>query len=152
MSLEDWLANGWLTEHTTSTEEIGELLSVADRELSDAQVPGLSPDGKLAHVFNAALQCATAALAASGYRIRQRRQQGPGHHQLTVQSLEHTIGSSAQLVRRLDQLRRKRITVTYERMGVVSEDESRRMLKLAKQLRQHVERWLKTDHSGLVSP
>ena len=72
MSLGDWLRNGWLVEHTTSTAEIGELLAIADRDLADCRVQGLSPEWRLNIAYNAALQASTAALAACGYRSFQR--------------------------------------------------------------------------------
>ena len=68
MSLKDWLKNGWLIEHQTSTREIEDLLKVTDRDLADCQIPGLSTDGRFGIAYAAALQAATAALAASGYR------------------------------------------------------------------------------------
>ncbi len=68
MSLRDWLENGWLIEHQTSVQDIGGLLGVADRDLANSQVSGLSPDWQLNIAYNAALQLATAALAAAGYR------------------------------------------------------------------------------------
>jgi hypothetical protein len=148
MSLTDWLKNGWVVPHSSSAQEVTELLSVADRALGDAQVPGLSPDGQLICTFDAALSCATVALAACGYRVRQ----GPGHHQRTVGSLEHTVGAGPEVVRRLDGLRRMRITVTYERAGAVTESMAREFLTVVKELRQHVEQWLRTHHPELVTP
>ena len=47
MSLMNWRDNGWLAEHKTSTQEISDLLSVADRDLADCESPGLSPDWQL---------------------------------------------------------------------------------------------------------
>lgn len=64
----DWARNGWLVEHRTSPQEIADLLGVADRDLRDGAVRGLSEDWRLAIAYNAALQCATTALAACGYR------------------------------------------------------------------------------------
>ncbi|HCK99574.1 MAG TPA: hypothetical protein DHW42_05645 [Candidatus Marinimicrobia bacterium] len=68
MILQNWLNNGWLAEHRASSQEIAALLAVADRDLSDCRTSGLSPDWQLNIAYNAALQTATAALAASGYR------------------------------------------------------------------------------------
>ena len=65
MSLRSWLDNGWLEVHQTSHQEISELLSIADRDLTDCESPGLSPDWQLSISYNAALQSATAALAAA---------------------------------------------------------------------------------------
>jgi len=67
VSLIEWLKRGWLTSHKTSPREIAELFSVADRDLADSQAQGLSTDSQLRIAYNAALQMATAALAASGY-------------------------------------------------------------------------------------
>ncbi|MGB2930046.1 MAG: hypothetical protein WBB70_14170 [Desulfobacterales bacterium] len=47
MSLQNWLNNGWLTEHRTSSQEITALLGVADRDLTDCKTSGLSPDWQL---------------------------------------------------------------------------------------------------------
>ncbi len=47
MSLQNWLNNGWLTEHRTSLQEITALLAVTDRDLSDCKTSGLSPDWQL---------------------------------------------------------------------------------------------------------
>jgi len=44
------------------------LFGVADRDLRDCQVRGLSADWRLNIAYNAALQIATVALAAAGYR------------------------------------------------------------------------------------
>ena len=89
MSLQNWLNNGWLTEHETSSHEVAALLAVADRDLSDCRTSGLSPDWQLNIAYNAALQAATAALAASGYRAVRK-----AHHYRVIQSLAHTISVS----------------------------------------------------------
>jgi len=64
--LKNWRDNGWLVEHETSPQEISDLLGVADRDLADCESTGLSPDWQLSIANNAALQTATAALAACG--------------------------------------------------------------------------------------
>ena len=106
MSLQDWLKNGWLTEHQTSLQEIKNLLVVAERDLNDcrtARKAGLSPDWQLNIAYNAALQLATAALAATGYRDSRE-----AHHYRVVRSLAYTIGADASVVTRLDRFRKKR--------------------------------------------
>jgi hypothetical protein len=65
MSLRDWLKNGWAIEHETTRQEIADLLSLMDRDLSDCQSPGLSADWQLGIAYNAALQAAVAGLAAA---------------------------------------------------------------------------------------
>jgi hypothetical protein len=57
--------NGWLTTHTTSPAEIRDLLDVVERDLLDSATERLSADWRLNIAYNAALQAATAALAAA---------------------------------------------------------------------------------------
>ena len=68
MNLKNWLDNDWLVEHKTSLDEISDLLAVVDRDLTDCTTQGLSPDWRLNIAYNSALQSATAALAAKGFR------------------------------------------------------------------------------------
>ncbi|OGL59638.1 MAG: hypothetical protein A3J27_15070 [Candidatus Tectomicrobia bacterium RIFCSPLOWO2_12_FULL_69_37] len=145
MSLSDWLANGWLREHRTSPEEVRDLLGVADRDLADCQTPGLSPDWRLNIAYNAAIQVAAAALAASGFRPSRE-----AHHYRVIQSLAHTIGAEARLIVQLDQFRKKRNVGEYERAGAVSEREAEEMAALARVFRRDVERWLRAQHPGLL--
>jgi len=68
MSLPDWERNGWLQRHQTSSNEIRGLLAVVERDLTDSATEGLSSDWRMNIAYNAALQAATVALAAAGYR------------------------------------------------------------------------------------
>ena len=146
MSLSDWARNGWLVQHQTSPQEIADLLGVADRDLRDCAVKDLSEDWQLAIAYNAALQCATAALAACGYRASR-----DAHHYRVIQSLAHSIGADAKLVAQLDAFRKKRNVGDYERAGLVSATEAREMLALARTLRKRVEDWLRKNHPHLLS-
>ncbi len=80
MSLSDWLDRGWLIKHRPDRREVRELLGIADRAIADAEVRGISPDARLSIAHNAALQLATAALAASGYRAGRE-----AHHYRAIQ-------------------------------------------------------------------
>jgi len=44
------------------------LLALADRDIAECRITGLSPDWLLNIAYNAALQASAAALAAAGYR------------------------------------------------------------------------------------
>ncbi len=145
MDLQNWLANDWLIEHKTTSREIADLLAIVDRDLENCRVPGLSPDWKLAMAYNAALQAATAALAASGYRATRE-----SHHYRVIKSLALTIGAEAELITQLDQFRKKRNITDYERPGTVSEQETREIEALAKKVRQRVLDWLNTNHPHLL--
>jgi len=118
---------------------------MADRDLAQCRTPHLSPDWQLNIVYNAALQTATAALAAAGYRAARE-----AHHYRVIQSLAHTIQADPGLIIQLDQFRKKRNITEYERAGVVSEQEVKEMFALAKDLRDKVERWIRSNHPELL--
>ena len=52
MSLAQWQSNDWLRPHATSPEEIGNLLSIAHRDLSDARGQGISDDWRFGIAYN----------------------------------------------------------------------------------------------------
>jgi len=145
MSLQSWLESGWLKAYRTSSSEVSELLKAIDRDLADAQVHELSTDRRFATAYNAALLAATVALAAAGYRAARE-----GHHYWTIQSLAFTMNLDPKTIGRLDMFRRKRNIADYERVGTVSERETREMLALAKRLQATVAEWLKKNHPQLL--
>ena len=63
-------------------EEIQNLLRIVKRDLKDSQSKDLSNDWHFAIAYNAALQAATAALPAAGYRASR-----DSHHYRVIQSL-----------------------------------------------------------------
>ena len=145
MTLNDWERNGWLQAHRTAREEVADLLALVDRDLADSQTSGLSADWRLNIAYNAALQAATAALAASGYRASRDQ-----HHYRVIQSLELTIGADRKVVNHLDAFRKKRNIGGYERAGGVSEGEAREMRRLAESIARDVRAWLRRAHAELL--
>ena len=145
MSLSDWVKNGWLVVHKTSPQEIKDLLGVTERDLRDCATRGLSDDWRLAIAYNAALQCATAALAASGFRATR-----DAHHFRIIQSLSFTLGLETTQVGLLDVFRKKRNICDYERAGAVSAAEANEIASLARALRQRLEAWLSQNHPELL--
>jgi len=146
MSLKDWQLNGWLIAHKTSPQEIADLLAVADRDLNDCKASGLSADWRLNIAYNAALQAATAALAACGYRAVRE-----AHHFRVIQSLVYTIDLSSTVVTQFDAFRKKRNIGGYERAGMTSDQEADEMFSLAKNIREKVENWLHRNYPELLA-
>jgi hypothetical protein len=134
-----------LIAHRTSAAEVRDLLAVVGRDLADSAAEGLSADWKLNIAYNAALQAATAALAAAGYRASRDQ-----HHYRVIQSLRETIGADVALVNHLDAFRKKRNITGYERVGLVSDADAEAMRKLAIGLRDKVVAWLRKHHPQLV--
>ena len=145
MSLKDWERNGWLIAHRTSAHEIRDLLRVVDRDLADSATESLSPDWRMNIAYNAALQAAGAALAASGYRASRDQ-----HHFRVIQSLRETLGTDVSVVNTLDAFRKKRNITGYERVGVVSDADAETMRALAVRLRDEVVEWLGEQHPELM--
>lgn len=144
MTLSDWLNNGWLTRHRADKREIRELLGIADRAITDAGIKEISPDARLSIAHNAALQLATAALSATGYRAGHE-----AYHYRTIQSLAFTIEAETDIIDQLDMFRKKRNISDYERAGAISNRDAEEMLNLAKTMREAVISWLETHHPQL---
>ncbi len=144
MSLNDWLANRWIVAHEVTVEEITDLLAVVDRDLEAAAIPRLTPDWQLGISYNAALQLATLALGAAGYRPGRER-----GHERAILSLRETAGIPSATVDVLDAIRRKRNQNNYERAGTTSAAEAEEFHRTVVALRSDVLRWLKKTHREL---
>jgi len=147
-TLDVWVNSGSLQRHTTSPQEVGDLLSVVQRDLAASQTAGLSDDWKLTIAYNAALQAAKLALAAAGYRVSGSEK---GHHYRIVESLRYTVEAPAADVDLLQRMKKKRHVSDYEVAGAVSEREAKEMLELAVRIRGLVVRWLEQHHSQLLA-
>ena len=123
MSFVDWVKNGWLGAHKSSKQEIANLLGIVARDLKDSQAQDVSDDWRFAIAYNAALQAATAALAAAGYRASR-----DDHHYRVIQSLEITLGKDTKFVRAFDAFRKKRNVSSYDIGGGISHREVEEML------------------------
>src|SRR5947208_10658470 len=145
MSLKNWLQNSWLVQHSTSPDEIANLLAISDRDLAACQVKQLPSDWRFAIAYNAALQAATAALAAAGYRASREN-----HHYRVIQSLELTLGKDAKFIRAFDAFRKKRNVSSYDIGGGISHREVEEMIGIAQSLQQDVEQWIRTNHASLL--
>ena len=97
--------------------------------------------------YNAALQVATAALAAEGYRVARE-----SHHYRAIQSLAFTLGCDKELIVQLDAFRKKRNISDYKCAGSVSSKEALEMMGLAERLRAKVVEWLGRVHPDLLPP
>src|SRR5579863_6807606 len=109
MSLQNWLQNSWLVQHITSEQEIANLFALSDRDLAACQMQGLPADWRFSIAYNAALQAATAALAAAGYKATR-----DNHHFRVIQSLEFTTAPGRKVIDTFDGFRKKRNTISYD--------------------------------------
>ena len=147
MDLDRWIADGSIKAHRPTRPEIQRLLAVVDRDLKDAAVGGLSIDRRFATAYAAALQLATIALRASGYRASSSI---GGHHWRTISLLPELMGAR-QRPRKLylDSCRRARNEADYDRIDVVSEAELAELLDDTLDFRNDVIVWLSKHHPEL---
>jgi len=137
MSLETWLANGWLVRHTASGQETSDLIDAAVRDLADAR-KDVSPSWRFAIAYNAALRLCTAVLQTAGYRASRDQK-----HYRTIAALPLALGVEAQEIARfLDSCRIKRHEVTYEALSGVTEAEAAELVEAVGELETLVRDWL----------
>ena len=144
MSLSDWVHNGWVTPQPVSDVEIADLLRIADRDLKDCGVKGVSADWRFNIAYNAALQASRAALFGAGFRASRE-----SHHHRVIQSLSLTLKLPANEIKKFDMFRTKRNFSDYEAVGAVSENDVMEMVRLARTVRESTGDWLKKNRSGV---
>jgi len=147
MSLSDWFDSGFIAEHRTSRQEISELLALVDRDLHESETGTHSPEWKLAIAYNAILQAAKAALAATGYRVPKSNR---SHHYYTIQSLQFTLKADPTTILKIEAVQKKWNISDYERAGTVSDREAQDALELAKTVCKQVREWLRGKHRRLM--
>lgn len=146
MTLQRLLAEGRLRRQPTSSGEIAVLFRVVDRDLADARAAGVSDDRRFATAYNAALQAATIALRAEGYRTA-----GVAHHRTTISTLPMILGpDAASTADYLDACRSKRNTVDYDGIGIATGADVLELIDEAERLRATVEVWLTEQHPDLT--
>ncbi len=146
MSLEIWIANGWLREYSTSVNEVTNLLELVERDLIDASRQEISTDWRYNIAYNAGLQLATLVLYAAGYRTGR----GESKHYRVIQALPLVLGNEFTTVRDyLDNCRRKRNVSEYDAAGTISEIELSDLLEVVIDFKKQVEEWLKENYPDL---
>lgn len=147
MTLEQWFDSAWITKTTPSRLEVPNLLGIAEREIADASLQGMSADGVLEHAYGAVRTLCQAALHASGYSVP--KAQRP--HERALESLKFTLGEEwADEADYFDRCRRKRHQSMYERSGVAQEKDAAELLASARRLLPAVKKWLKDHHPDML--
>ena len=147
MSLQQWLDNSWISSVKPSAQVISDLSAIANREIADASLEGISPDGRFNHAYNAVRSLCEAALCATGYAVPR----GGRKHERVLESLKFTLGGQwADDVDFLDRCRRWRHQTIYERPGVVQKQDADDLLEVAIKLNTQVREWLQNHHADLI--
>jgi hypothetical protein len=144
MSLKQWEDNGWLKPHRTSRQEIGNLLNIVERDLTDASEK-ISADWRFGIAYNAALKLCRILLSAEGYHPSHELQ-----HYRTLASLPEILGEAKKAdAKYLDDCRKKRNIAEYEYVGGTSKSDADELIRFVKELRDDVITWLKKYHPEL---
>ena len=148
MTLEDWLANHWISKHETSAAEISALRAVVDRDLRDAGIESLSADRRFATAYNAALQLSKMALAVAGYRLSK----GHGGLERAFDVVRYVVPAEEieHLCDYFDTCRRKRNDIDYDFADVVTDTELEEILGEVSEYRELIEGWIKETRSDLA--
>jgi hypothetical protein len=146
MTLMQWADNGWLTSHKTSTQEIGNLLGIVERDLKDAIEGGISSDWRFGIAYNAALKLCTVLLYAEGCKAERALQ-----HYRTIQALPLILGHHRKNdANYLNACRSKRNIVEYDFIGGDTENDVDELIVFVKDLKDDVEGWLEREHPELA--
>jgi uncharacterized protein (UPF0332 family) len=140
------LSIGRLKAHVATALEIKRLLAAIERNLADSAVTQVSDENRFDAAYKAVMQCALAAMMASGYRPSTSE---PGHHATLIQSLPLTMGVANDAWIVLDALRRKRNSNDYTG-DVVTDDMVAECVAQAKSLREILKKHLKRNHPDLL--
>ena len=145
MTLENWHKAGLLKSHSTSAEEIANLLAIVDRDIEESHKPGMGDDWRFNIAYNAILQAATAALRAAGYEPERQRK-----HYYAIQSLELTVRFDPEIIRLLEVFQKKRHQAEYDQAGIISDGEAKEIMAIAMQVSERVREWLRAEHPDLM--
>lgn len=138
MSLENLVKIGQLEQIAPDPNDINRLLEAAKRSLNDAQLSGLSAEGRFDMAYKAIMQSANAALQANGFRTLTSK---PGHHQTMIQTLPLTVGLDKDTTIQLDALRKQRNVIDYSG-DIVSDTMANAAIEHAVSLTERVRRQL----------
>jgi len=143
MSLKRLLDQGRVRRHKTSKKEIRDLLELANRDIKDAKIDGLSADRKFATAYNAILQLSTILLYAKGYKTK-----GVGHHATVFEAMKDIMGGDYHaLADYFDSCRAKRNITDYDYAGGISNTEAQELISEAEEFGRTVLDWLKVNRS-----
>lgn len=145
MNLDEMLKKRILEKRKTSPGEISNLITMAERRLSEAFNETISNETRLVQAYQVIFTSAAIALRASGYRAKS----SDGKHFHTINTLKSTLKKKQQDIRYYQNLRKKRHEDVYEGLLMVSKIEMKRAIETAKKLFEEVKSWLGRNYPDL---
>ena len=130
LPLDNLVSIGKLKAEERDAAEIGRFIVMANTQLADARLHGVSLQGRYTSAYTAAHVTALAALRWHGYRSENRY--------IVFQCLEHTVGWPAQRWRTLAQAHAARNRAEYEGYFELQERDLDALIQAAQALLQEV--------------
>lgn len=128
-------------------QRIGELLTLAERDLLDAGITQRPADGRHNSAYEAARAAADAVLVAEGYR----RAGGEGQHAVLFDFLALVgSGNFEEDAVYFQKARRLRNKTHYDKAGIVSESSATGTVRNARRFVDKVRQWLASAHPDLA--
>lgn len=141
-------ADGVVTPHKSSLNEIKDLRTLVARDLADASIEALSDDRRFATAYNAALQISKIIIAVSGYRLSR----GQSSHYNSFETVKTAIRDQEiyTLWDYFDTCRRKRNHIDYDGSDVVTNTETIEIIKNTTRYLEIAEKWITAEHSAFA--
>lgn len=140
VDLKKYITKGFIVSSTADEEEISKLIRLAERDIREASQKCHETDWKFAIAYNAALQLATIALRASGYRATPK----VGHHWVTFTVLPDILGDKfIDTANYFNECRAKRNTSEYCEVGTISHEEAEKLIHEVNLFKRKIIAWLK---------
>lgn len=147
VNLKNHITKGFIVSSATDKSAISKLIQIAERDIREAQKCD-ETDWQFAIAYNAALQLATIAIRASGYRATTK----VGHHWVTFAILPDILGDPfIETARYFDECRVKRNVSEYCEIGTISPSEAKKLINEVITFKAKILSWLKAYHSDLLT-
>jgi hypothetical protein len=138
MSWNKLLVEQRVASQPTSKQELDDIREMIATNLNDANVVGLSGQGRYEFAYNAARLMATAVIRASGYRVISKA----GHHYFSFQALESADSAFIKAAVHFDAARRKRNDFSYDTPVSISDTDADELVQAVQQFQHEIEQWI----------
>lgn len=145
MSLEKLLRNSRLVKQAWSDEDLRNLLGMADQDLMNASVTGLTPDGVYKFGYGAARALTAVIVRGHGYKTR-----GLGHHETLFETLGLLLPAEKEVANYFNRCREKRNTITYKAPNQATAEQATELLERTRAFRKVVIKWVKEHRGGVI--
>lgn len=135
VNLSELLKKGEVRKTLPDRKQAEECLKMAGRDIGIAEsLLDINFDGSFAFSYNSMLNSARALMFSDGYATI-----GEKSHKAAVDYADVKIGAKyVDIVKKFDDMRRKRHKVIYEKVGVISEFEAKYAIKTAKEFLEKI--------------